>query len=63
MTYKRFNVNFNLEEKEEATEILKPRGVSFSWLIRHLLREWLKEQKTETREVPIFDFARDKDIN
>lgn len=43
--FKRYNVNFNQEEKDEAMTILQGRGVSFSWLIRYLLKEWLKEQK------------------
>jgi len=42
--FKRYNLVLDPDDKEQGTKLAKEMGVSFSWLIRHLLRNWLKEQ-------------------
>jgi hypothetical protein len=46
--YKRININFNEEDRQELIKRLKPKGVTVSWMVRYLVKEYLKDKKYET---------------
>lgn len=49
MIFKRKNINLDADFMVELQPYLKDMGMSLSWLVRYLLKEWFYEQRTGRR--------------